>query len=91
MYTGPRAAERIAAAMASAAPSQNEIRKEGRNAWTSVLGNQSIPVRTAKICGEMELTSAGGREVRMAWTGLNPRNAANIALVGGIALMAGMS
>src|SRR5512138_3154142 len=91
MYRGPRSAERTAATAARPAPMKNDSRTEGRKACASVVGNQVVPVRVAMVAGGMACTVAAGREARIACTGLNPRNAAKRAPVGGITVMAGIS
>src|SRR5665647_148598 len=87
MRSGPRIAEKKAAMMERIAPKEKDNRNEGINALARVVGNQVVPVRVFMVSGLIVATTDCGTATRMAFTGLYPRNAANNAPVGGIALM----
>ena len=57
------------------------------NPCASVVGNQVMPVSVVMVELLIVATTAGGTVARIALTGLYPRNAANNAPVGGIALI----
>ena len=66
---------------------KKEILSDGMKAFASVVGNQVMPVRVVMVAGLIAAKTDWGKVTRIAWTGLYPRNAANKAPVGGIALI----